>query len=220
MGQIRRFTRLLVPLPPIESVQNYVKEKVEKTFSIIPEFLSTPDFDGYAISWPSWYGFTDTTSTIKAERFKSMFGSMKYEEMCGGISLEETGIIELIDEDEWEYLDLEDEETYREVFSGRYEENGDSLTIFPHFIRFNQGPGIIFEYTWSEITEYLEKYYEKRNDPDPDDPMNWGYSEEEFNKIIPMVESLKKLAKRGFFNSLEVPSEVAWEIYDRLGLEP
>jgi len=220
MGQIRRFTRLLVPLPPIESVQNYVKEKVEKTFSIIPEFLSTPDFDGYAISWPSWYGFTSGTTTIKAERLKSMFGSMRYEEMCGGISLEETGIIELIDEDEWEYLDLEDEETYSEVFSGRYEENGDSLTIFPHFIRFNQGPGMIFEYTWSEITEYLEKYYKRRNDLDPDDPVNWGYTEEEFNKIIPMVESLRKLAKRGFFNSLEVPSEVAWEIYDRLELEP
>jgi len=217
MGEIRRFTRLLVPLPPIAAVQDYVKEKIEKTFEIVPEFLSTPDFDGYAISWPSWYGFTAGTTTIKAERFKSMFGSMRYEEMSG-VSLEETGIIELIDEDDWEYLDLENEEVYSEVFSGRYEENGDSLTIFPHFIRFNQGPGIIFEYTWNEIPEYLEKYYEKKNDPDPEEPWTVDCESVEVNGVIPMVETLRKLAKRGFFNSQEVPSDVARDIYNRLGL--
>ena len=215
MERIRRFTRVLVPLPPVESVHKYVREKVEKTFSVIPEFLSTPDFDGFAISWPSWYGFTAVTSTIKAGRFRSLFEDLRYEMMCGGISLEESGVIELVDENEWWYLDLEDEDIYKEVFSGVYKENDDSLTVFSDFIRFNQGPGRIFDYKLNEIHFYLEEYYEQiTHEFDPWDEVE----KKEKSEIIPMVESLKKLARRGIFNNLEVSSEIANDIYLRLKL--
>ena len=54
-----RYSRILVPLPPVQSIKDEVKELVEDTFKIAPEYVETDWCEGYAISWRSWYGFED-----------------------------------------------------------------------------------------------------------------------------------------------------------------
>ena len=54
-----RYSRILVPLPPVQSIKDEVKKLVEDTFKTTPEYVETNWCEGYAISWRSWYGFED-----------------------------------------------------------------------------------------------------------------------------------------------------------------
>ena len=54
-----RYSRILVPLPPVQSIKDEVGKLVEDEFKVTPEYVETDWCEGYAISWRSWYGFDE-----------------------------------------------------------------------------------------------------------------------------------------------------------------
>jgi hypothetical protein len=127
--RIERYSVILIPFPPNPKVQEEIKELVNEHLNNPPEILRTEIFEGLCFRWRTWYGFDDWTKEMSLRRFKS--GLERIYERSG----EEMLIIDWRDEDDWEYVDLEDRKQYAEVFSNRYENKSACLTLYSDFFR-------------------------------------------------------------------------------------
>ncbi|MBP3732275.1 MAG: hypothetical protein J6I84_03430 [Bacilli bacterium] len=116
-----RYSRILIPLPPIESIIYRVQEILP--IDPIPEYIQLPELEGYAISWPTWYGYGQI-SLEKAAAVRSFFKN--------NLDIEDSGIIEWYDENHWDYLSNNEE-----AFSVRYENSDGYLGVYKDFLRFH-----------------------------------------------------------------------------------
>lgn len=113
---IPRYSRILVPLPPVQSIKDEVGKLVKDEFKIIPEYVETDWCEGYAISWRSWYGFEDclrypSMRSFFPLRLKRIIDDWLDED-------EDMQVIEWIDEERWEWLDVVKD--YAEIFHAIY----------------------------------------------------------------------------------------------------
>jgi hypothetical protein len=111
-----RYSRILVPLPPVQSIKDEVGKLVEDEFKVTPEYIETDWCEGYAISWRSWYGFEDclrypSMRSFFPLRLKRIIDDWLDED-------EDMQVIEWIDEERWEWLDVVKD--YAEIFHAIY----------------------------------------------------------------------------------------------------
>jgi hypothetical protein len=111
-----RYSRILVPLPPVQSIKDEVGKLVEDEFKVTPEYVETDWCEGYAISWRSWYGFEDclrypSMRSFFPLRLKRIIDDWLDED-------EDMQVIEWIDEERWEWLDVVKD--YAEIFHAIY----------------------------------------------------------------------------------------------------
>lgn len=113
---IDRYSRILVPLPPVQSIKGEVKNLVEDSFKTAPEFVETDWCEGYAISWRSWYGFEDN---MRYPSMRSFFPLRLKRIIDDWLNDEEDmQVIEWIDEERWNWLSIV--ENYDEIFQASY----------------------------------------------------------------------------------------------------
>ena len=113
---LERYSRILVPLPPVQSIKDEVGKLVEDEFKVTPEYVETDWCEGYAISWRSWYGFEDclrypSMRSFFPLRLKRIIDDWLDED-------EDMQVIEWIDEERWEWLDVVKD--YAEIFHAIY----------------------------------------------------------------------------------------------------
>jgi hypothetical protein len=172
----RRFTRLLVSLPPIQEVIDEVTKKVEKAFNrcdFLPEYVKTPDIEGFAISWPTWYGY-DYLNAGESARLRSFF-DMHFVELTN-VDITES-LIEYVDKDNWWYLS-NPKEISDEVFRIRYRKGEESICVYKDFLRFNLN-GVVTDIGYSELTpDYID-----------------------LGPLKDLKEPLLRICRRGFFNN-------------------
>jgi hypothetical protein len=113
---LERYSRVLVPLPPVQSIKDEVKKLVEDTFKTTPEYVETDWCEGYAISWRSWYGFEDN---MRYPSMRSFFPLRLKRIIDDWLDDEEDmQVIEWIDEERWNWLSIM--EDYDEIFQASY----------------------------------------------------------------------------------------------------
>ena len=178
MNVKNRYSRLIIQVPPFQTIKEEVDKKIEKLWSgsVLPEYVVTQDFEGYAISWRTWYGFEpESLGTVEAGRLRGFFDiDGKYSELIG----EYPTYIEWIDEDRWRYIEDEDE-IEKEVISNKYEVDEDNyFWCYPKFLRFHR--------TWElrdvELSELSPDFLDAHND---------------------FHDKLWKACQRGIFNGAE-----------------
>ena len=113
---VNRYSRVLVPLPPVQSIKDEVKKLVEIEFKVTPEYIETDWCEGYAISWRSWYGFEDCLKYPAVRSFFPLHLSRIMEEWLE--EGEEIPMIEWINDDKWEWLNVKKD--YNEIFHAQY----------------------------------------------------------------------------------------------------
>jgi len=114
-NKIQRYSRILVPLPPVLEINNKVTKLVEEEFKITPEYIETPYFEGYAIGWRSWYGFDN----LRYPSMRSFFPLQLKRILDDWLGDEEEAqVIEWIDEDRWEWMDIVKDSD--EIFHANY----------------------------------------------------------------------------------------------------
>ena len=111
---IRQYSRILIPLPPDRDIKARVKKQVEDTFKIIPEYIETSDFEGYAYSWNSWY---DSSASLRYPSIRSFFAFKIKKIIEDWLNLEEEMLaIEWINSDLYEWMNIK--KNYDEIFNG------------------------------------------------------------------------------------------------------
>lgn len=154
--RINRYSRVLVPLPPVQSIKDEVSALVKETFKVIPEYVETSDFEGYAISWRAWYGFEDCLRHPSARSFFPLRLKRIIDSWLDSDE-ENMQVIEWIDEERYEWLDVvKDAE---EIFYASY--LGQKVHVFSETILHYISNDIWKEYrlTYWEELEKLEKLY-------------------------------------------------------------
>ena len=150
-----RYSRILVPLPPVQSIKDEVGKLVEDEFKVTPEYVETDWCEGYAISWRSWYGFEDclrypSMRSFFPLRLKRIIDDWLDED-------EDMQVIECIDEERWEWLDVVKD--YTEIFHAIYPHEvqlySESISIGSNRRRPQQE---IRKYGFDEIEEREELY--------------------------------------------------------------
>ena len=119
-----RYSRILVPLPPVQSIKDEVGKLVKDEFKVIPEYIETDWYEGYAISWRSWYGFEDCLRRYPSMRSFFPLRLKRIIDDCLDED-EDMQVIEWIDEERWEWLDVVND--YAEIFY--------SIAIYPHGVQ-------------------------------------------------------------------------------------
>ena len=127
-----RYSRILVPLPPVQSIKDEVGKLVEDEFKVTPEYVETDWCEGYAISWRSWYGFEDclrypSMRSFFPLRLKRIIDDWLDED-------EDMQVIEWIDEERWEWLDVVKD--YAEIFHASYPHD---IRVYSEFITIGEG---------------------------------------------------------------------------------
>ena len=152
---IDRYSRILVPLPPVQSIKDEVGKLVEDEFKVTPEYVETDWCEGYAISWRSWYGFEDclrypSMRSFFPLRLKRIIDDWLDED-------EDMQVIEWIDEERWEWLDVVKD--YAEIFHAIYPHEvqlySESISIGSNRRRPQQE---IRKYGFDELEEREELY--------------------------------------------------------------
>ena len=129
---IKRYSRILVPLPPVLQIKNKVKNLVEDEFRIIPEYIETDWCEGYAISWRSWYGFKGNMKYPSMRSFFPLQLKRILDDWLG--DEEEAQVIEWIDENRWEWMDIVKDAD--EIFHAKYwRGNINNVTVFEDGLR-------------------------------------------------------------------------------------
>lgn len=129
-----RYSRILVPLPPVQSIKDEVTKLVESEFKVTPEYVETDWCEGYAISWRSWYGFEDC---LKHPAVRSFFPLHLSRIMEGWLEEdEEMQMIEWIDSDKWEWLNVKKD--YAEIFQALYPYD---IKVYNEFLNIGVGGG-------------------------------------------------------------------------------
>ena len=150
-----RYSRILVPLPPVQSIKDEVGKLVEDEFKVTPEYVETDWCEGYAISWRSWYGFEDclrypSMRSFFPLRLKRIIDDWLDED-------EDMQVIEWIDEERWEWLDVVKD--YAEIFHAIYPHEiqlySESISIGSNRRRLQQE---IRKYGFDEFEEREELY--------------------------------------------------------------
>ena len=150
-----RYSRILVPLPPVQSIKDEVGKLVEDEFKVTPEYIETDWCEGYAISWRSWYGFEDclrypSMRSFFPLRLKRIIDDWLDED-------EDMQVIEWIDEERWEWLDVVKD--YAEIFHAIYPHEvqlySESISIGSSRRRLQQE---IRKYGFDELEEREELY--------------------------------------------------------------
>ena len=150
-----RYSRILVPLPPVQSIKDEVGKLVEDEFKVTPEYVETDWCEGYAISWRSWYGFEDclrypSMRSFFPLRLKRIIDDWLDED-------EDMQVIEWIDEERWEWLDVVKD--YAEIFHAIYPHEvqlySESISIGSNRRRPQQE---IRKYGFDELEEREELY--------------------------------------------------------------
>jgi len=150
-----RYSRILVPLPPVQSIKDEVGKLVEDEFKVTPEYVETDWCEGYAISWRSWYGFEDclrypSMRSFFPLRLKRIIDDWLDED-------EDMQVIEWIDEERWEWLDVVKD--YAEIFHAIYPHKvqlySESISIGSSRRRLQQE---IRKYGFDELEEREELY--------------------------------------------------------------
>ena len=128
---IDRYSRILVLLPPVQSIKDEVRKLVENEFKIIPEYVETDWCEGYAISWRSWYGFDN----LRYPSMRSFFPLQLKRILDDWLGDEEEAqVIEWIDKDRWEWMDIVEDAD--EIFHAKYwNGNIDNVMIFEDSLR-------------------------------------------------------------------------------------
>ena len=116
--RINRHSRILIPLPPVQSVKDKVTELVAETFNIIPEYIEADWFEGYAFSWRAWYGFEETLKYPSLRSFFTLHLRRILEDCFEDDGGEDIQAVEWIDEDRWEWLKVK--ENREEIFDHLY----------------------------------------------------------------------------------------------------
>lgn len=129
---VQRYSRILVLIPPDPKVKREVNKLVKDTFSIIPEYIENQDFEGYAISWRTWYGFEGYK---KGTRYFPTRLKMIIDNWLG--PEEDVQIIEYIDEDSWKWLDVRKD--WKEIFQGTYKIEGGFISVSSSYLFINEG---------------------------------------------------------------------------------
>jgi hypothetical protein len=150
-----RYSRILVPLPPVQSIKDEVGKLVEDEFKVTPEYVETDWCDGYAISWRSWYGFEDC---LKYPSMRSFFPLRLKRIIDDWLDEDEDmQVIEWIDEERWEWLDVVKD--YAEIFHAIYPHEvqlySESISIGSSRRRLQQE---IRKYGFDELEEREELY--------------------------------------------------------------
>jgi hypothetical protein len=132
-NRIQRYSRILIPLPPVLEIKDKVTKLVEEEFKITPEYVETDWCEGYAIGWGSWYGFDNL-------RFPSMrsFFPLQLKRILDDWlgDEEEAQVIEWIDEDRWEWMDIVKDAD--EIFHANYwRGNINNIMVFEDGLRFH-----------------------------------------------------------------------------------
>jgi hypothetical protein len=152
---LNRYSRILVPLPPVQSIKDEVGKLVEDEFKVTPEYVETDWCEGYAISWRSWYGFEDclrypSMRSFFPLRLKRIIDDWLDED-------EDMQVIEWIDEERWEWLDVVKD--YAEIFHAIYPHEvqlySESISIGSSRRRLQQE---IRKYGFDELEEREELY--------------------------------------------------------------
>jgi hypothetical protein len=152
---VPRYSRILVPLPPVQSIKDEVGKLVEDEFKVTPEYVETDWCEGYAISWRSWYGFEDclrypSMRSFFPLRLKRIIDDWLDED-------EDMQVIEWIDEERWEWLDVVKD--YAEIFHAIYPHEiqlySESISIGSNRRRPQQE---IRKYGFDELEEREELY--------------------------------------------------------------
>ena len=153
--RVDRYSRILVPLPPVQSIKDEVTKLVEIEFKVTPEYVETDWCEGYAISWRSWYGFEDclrypSMRSFFPLRLKRIIDDWLDED-------EDMQVIVWIDEERWEWLDVVKD--CDEIFHASYPHNirvyGESISIGSNRRRLQQE---IRKYGFDELEEREELY--------------------------------------------------------------
>ena len=189
-----RYSRVLIPLPPVESIKKKARHLVEDTFVVTPEYIETPWFEGYAIGWRSWYGFDN----LRYPSMRSFFPLQLKRILDDWLGDEEEAqVIEWIDENKWEWLDVRDD--YDELYRASY----------------NLSPNkIVYAYTYllSIVTESGSIYRRKKEIALGD----WL----ELEKMKEAYPVFKVLARRGYWN---IPGIIVGdrrkEFYEKIGFK-
>ena len=152
---LNRYSRILVPLPPVQSIKDEVRKLVEIEFKATPEYVETDWCEGYAISWRSWYGFEDCLKYPAVRSFFPLHLNRILEDWLE--EDEEMQMIEWIDKDKWEWLNVKKD--YAEIFHAIYPHEvqlySESISIGSSRRRLQQE---IRKYGFDELEEREELY--------------------------------------------------------------
>jgi len=118
---IRKYSRILIPIPPNPIVRLEINNLGDKYFGVELPYIQTNIFDGLVFEWKEWYALEGW--------FKD-----KLEDVYENHN-EELLAIDWLWEKDWEYIDLSNKKQYAEVFSDRYENGESCITVFPSFLR-------------------------------------------------------------------------------------
>ena len=130
--RINRYSRILIPLPPVLEIKDKVTKLVKEEFKIIPEYVETSCFEGYAFSWRAWYGFEDYLRYPSMRSFFPLQLKRILDDWLG--DEEEAQVIEWIDKDRWEWMDIVEDAD--EIFHAKYwNGNIDNVMIFEGSLR-------------------------------------------------------------------------------------
>ena len=150
-----RYSRILVPLPPVQSIKDEVGKLVEDEFKVTPEYVETDWCEGYAISWRSWYGFEDclrypSMRSFFPLRLKRIIDDWLDED-------EDMQVIEWIDEERWEWLDVVKDcaEIFHAIYPHEVQLYSESISIGSNRRRPQQE---IRKYGFDEFEEREELY--------------------------------------------------------------
>ena len=188
---IDRYSRILIPLPPVQSIKDEVEKLVEDEFKIIPEYVETDWCEGYAISWRSWYGFEDC---LRYPSMRSFFPFRLKRIIDDWLDEDEDNmqVIEWIDEERWEWLDIERNEN--EIFHASYWRNNnivDNVTVYDDSLRVHNNILKTKTIMIQNLRELMKP---------------------EFSSLYPIF---KVLARRGYWNGIEGRDN----FYERIGFD-
>lgn len=129
MSEFKKYSRILIPLPPDDTVKKKVRDLVHTEFRITPEYVKTPYIEGYAISWRSWFGFDKNnlnnphlgSGTLFPLHMKRIFDDWLVED-----ENDDMQVVEWVDEERWKWLDVV--KNADEIFHSYYNFNN-SVTV-------------------------------------------------------------------------------------------
>ena len=190
---LKRYSRILIPLPPVQSVKDEVTKLIKDIFKITPEYVETDWFEGYAISWGAWYGFEDF---LKFPSMRSFFPLRIKRIIDDWLDSDEEDmqVVEWIDEDKWEWLDVVKDSD--ELFHGRYE-------YYDSSVRVTDSNTLWIKRDLTHSANYVFK----KNIPELMKP-------EYYSKVWPIF---KVLARRGYWNTENIEAGQKDKFYEKIG---
>lgn len=191
-GIQHRYSKLLIPLPPVDSIKYQVEGIFDQLYQEAdpPLFIQTDAFEGYGIPWIDWYGRPE--SVLGYKQSEELRRKMKHFQ-----NYIDSEIIDYLDENDWNFVD-----DYREVFqrnsTGGWrfweEDRFHKVILTPRFdlLEFFEGNNnrvYSFNISREQLTPDFVDYGMRR-------------------VLGPYYKSIRKLFRRGIFQSWKYGDEV------------